>query len=223
MSLRKLGRLAVLMGDLVESRAGPATRRLHATFNTGIEAFNRAHEATLVSPLTITLGDEFQGLVTDLADGFTVMQGLRLHFLEAGVACRFVLGAAQIATDVNRERAWNMMGPGLAEARSRLNDKDDPSVYRFSLPDHPLLEASLNTHGYTLTYVEQQRTDTQRRYFLRMLRKADETNAAVAQALGISSRNLYNVLRAGHRDLYGRQLETIGTALAALDAATTSP
>lgn len=216
-------RLAVLMGDLVESRAARSPRRLHAAFNAGVTSFNAAHGAAVVSPLTITLGDEFQGLVRSLAEAFELMHAMRLHFMEEGVNCRFVLGAATVETAVNLERAWNMMGAGLSEARELLNAKDDPNAYRFSLPAAPLLQTSLNTHGYTLTYIEHLWTDTQRAYFSKVLRRGNTTYAALAESIGVSVRNLHNVLRAGHRELYERQLQTVRPALAALDAAPAAP
>jgi hypothetical protein len=223
MSDRPGRRLAVLMGDLVASRAAPSAERLHAAFNAGIAAFNADHGAALVSPLTITLGDEFQGLVRSLGEAFALMHAMRLHFMDEGVACRFVLGAATVETEINPERAWNMMGAGLSEARELLNDKDDPNAYRFSLPAAPLLQASLNTHGYTMTYVEELWTDTQRAYFSKALRRRDTTYVELAEAIGVSVRNLHNVLRAGHRELYERQLETIRPALARLDATPAAP
>lgn len=212
-------RLAVLMGDIVMSRSAQSTEALHQAFNEVVEQSNRSWRADIVSPLTITLGDEFQGLLSTLGRGFALMRAMRLDLLERGVDCRFALGAATIETPVNPDRAWNMMGPGLSETRALLNDKSDPSAYRFSLPDALLLQAALNTQGYTMTYVEGLWTETQRRYFTRMLSRGDTTNAQVAESLDVSARNLYNVLRAGHRDLYERQIEAIRRTLEALDKA----
>jgi hypothetical protein len=76
-------------------------------------ACNAAHAGALASPLTITLGDEFQGLLHGLAQAVPVVRGLRLELMAAGVDCRFVIGQVEIRTPLNREKAWNMMGPGL--------------------------------------------------------------------------------------------------------------
>ena len=56
--------------DLVASTAHPDQRQLHRDFNRAIEAANARYADRLVSPLTITLGDEFQGLATSLRAGF---------------------------------------------------------------------------------------------------------------------------------------------------------
>jgi len=210
---------AVLMGDIIQSRSAGSARKVHRIFNAGIDGFNDRYADRLASPLTITLGDEFQGLLAGLAQGFELMHRLRLHFLERELHCRFVLGRVRLATALNRERAWNMMGEGLSEARQRLGDKADGNAYRFSLPSQGLLEDGLNSQGFTLSYVEGQWTATQQRYFHRLVDRQGQTMAALADGLGVSERNLYNVLRSGHRELYERQLGSIQRILAALDGA----
>ncbi len=213
----RVHRVAVLMGDLVKSRSARSTPLLHRVFNDAIEVFNREHRATIVSPLTITLGDEFQGLAQDLSAAFDLVHTMRLYFLERSIDCRFIVGRAVLETEVNPNRAWNMMGTGLSEARTLLNDKQDPSAYRFSLPAAPTTQAALNTLGYTMSYVEELWTDTQRDYFIKTFEKGEQTYADLAHRIGVSERNLYNVLRAGHRHLYERQIETIRATLTALD------
>jgi hypothetical protein len=210
--------LAVLMGDLVASRAARSAAALHELFDAGVDDFNRRWRGRIVSPLTITLGDEFQGLLSDTLGAFELMQAMRMHFLAQDVECRFVLAPIRLDSPLNPARAWNMMGAGFSEARERLNDKADVSAYRFSFPAEPLIEASLEAHGYTLTYVEHLWTPTQRRYLIHFLTRGGHTMAQVAAELDVSSRNLYNVLRSAHRELYMRQCDTIREVLAALDA-----
>jgi len=184
---------AVFMGDIIQSRSACSSPAVHRTFNAGIDRFNDRYAGRLASPLTITLGDEFQGLFAGLAQGFELMHRLRLHFMERALYCRFVLGRVRLATPLNPERAWNMMGDGLSEARQRLGDKTDGNVYRFSLPSQGLLEDGLNSQGFTLSYVEAQWTATQQRYFHRLVDRQGQTVAARAGTLGASARNRYNV------------------------------
>ena len=68
---------AVVMGDLVASEAATSRRALHRVFNAAIDDVNAAQRATLVSPLTITLGDEFQGLADTLADAIRIARRVR--------------------------------------------------------------------------------------------------------------------------------------------------
>ncbi len=208
---------AVLMGDIVASGAYEEPDALHKTFNAGVRAFNKTRAKEIVSPLTITLGDEFQGLVKDLAAGFRIAHGMRLHFLAQGVACRFVLGNGAVETKINKKEAWNMMGPGLTKARERLSDKQDPSAYRFVCEDAPLLERALDTFGYTMTAIETDWTDTQLDYVAASFADEEKSYADLAEAFGVSTRNVYKVMNAANMPLYERQLESIGAVLAHLD------
>ncbi|QGZ96508.1 SatD family protein [Terricaulis silvestris] len=211
----KSASLVVLMGDIVGSEAAPSVRRMHQVFNSAVAGANRKHAAAIVSPLTITLGDEFQGLVRTLSAALEVALALRLKLLQGGVRCRFVIGAVKVETPVNTTRAWNMMGPGLADARARLNQKDVDNAYRFSLPGDDLIGALLDAVGDSLTQNEAAWTETQLNYYVAS--RGERTNAKVAASLGISERGLYKVLRAARADFHARQSAVIEDTIAALD------
>lgn len=209
---------AVLMGDIVGSAAAHSPSALHVAFNRAIAWANKAYAADIASPLTITLGDEFQGLLTSLARAFDVAQALRLKLMAEGVTCRFAIGLAWLETPLNRERAWNMMGPGLAEARAVLNDKRSANAYRFSLPGEPLVQPLMDAVGDSITQVEQDWTETQRRYFA-ATRFDARSNAKIAKHLGVSERAMYKVLRAARTDFHDRQSSVLRGALTSLDNA----
>ena len=208
---------AVLMGDIIASSAYEDMEALHKGFNAGVRRFQKRHGKEIVSPLTITLGDEFQGLVRDLQTAFRMAHGMRLHFLVEGIACRFVMSNGAVETRINVKEAWNMMGPGLAKARERLGDKQDPSAYRFVCEGAPLLESALNTFGYTLTEIEADWTDTQMDYVSAHFSETEKSYADLAEAFGVSARNVYKVMNAAKMHLYERQLKSIGEVLAHLD------
>ena len=79
---------AVVMGDLVSSEDTASVEGLHASFNAAIQGANDAHRREIVSPLTITLGDEFQGLCATLEGGLRIVRDLRARLLSGGVGCR---------------------------------------------------------------------------------------------------------------------------------------
>ena len=70
----------VLMGDLVRSERAPAPEALHDAFNRAVAQENRRHADVIVSPLTITLGDEFQGLVATQEDEQALIAALEEAF-----------------------------------------------------------------------------------------------------------------------------------------------
>jgi hypothetical protein len=207
---------AVLMGDIVGSESAPSLKAVHRSFNAAIDSANDRHAANIASPLTITLGDEFQGLLMGLAHAWQVAAELRTRLLFARISCRFLIGVAQLDTPLNTKKAWNMMGAGLSAARDKLNDKRVQNAYRFSLPDDPITESLLDAVGDTITQVELQWTATQLRYYAKS-RDWQRTQEQLAKSLGVGPRSLYKVLRAARADFHRRQSDVLRSALRGLD------
>lgn len=207
---------AVVMGDLVSSEDTASVETLHACFNAAVQSANDAHRRQIVSPLTITLGDEFQGLCATLEGGLRVVRDLRAQLLTAGLGCRFVVGAVLLETPVNPARAWNMMGPGLAASRQRLADKRDANAYRFELRGEPELQALMEAVGAGLTEIEDGWTARQREVVLAL---RAESAAPLAERLGMSPQTLYKIRRAGRFDLYERQWAALEAMAARFDRA----
>lgn len=206
---------AIVMGDLIQSERARSPRILHQRFNNAVAGANDAFKRTIASPLTITLGDEFQGLCSTLTDGLTIIHYLRIRLLCAGIRCRFVLGHAKLETPINRAKAWNMIGSGLSEAREKLNDKRDPNAYRFAFPDMPVYERLMDAIGFSLTLVEGDWTDTQLRY----ISLIDEAGSAehLAKRLRITPRSVFKVLNAANASFHASQREALAVGANELD------
>ncbi|HWE98758.1 MAG TPA: SatD family protein [Caulobacteraceae bacterium] len=208
---------AVIMGDIVGSETAPSVTRLHQIFNAAVAAANEEFGEALVAPLTITLGDEFQGLATGLSLGFAIISRVRYTLLAQGVACRFALGIASIQTPVDPARAWNLMGPGLAQTRTKLEEKRRAHAYRFHLPSEPVIESLLEAVGLSLTLTEADWTERQREIALRLLPSLDLSTADLADEIGVGRRTVNKIRSAARVDFYAAQWQAIQTALEALD------
>ncbi len=208
-------RYVALMGDLVRSEGNTAPAHLHASFNAAIDAQNTAMREAIASPLTITLGDEFQGLLTSFVQALTAAQTLRLRLLADDIECRFVIGLVRLHTPLNRDRAWNMMGQGLSRAREKLDAKRAVTLYGFTLDDDPLMETLLDALGAGMTAIERSWTPQQRRYITAML--AGDDVATVARAHDVSVYSVYKVRAAGDYDAYLAQRHALQAAAAQLD------
>lgn len=203
------------MGDLVRSERNGSPAELHRRFNAAVDRQNDVMADTLASPLTITLGDEFQGLTDSLVAAARIAREVRLELLDAGIDCRFAMGLVRLSTPLNRRRAWNMMGSGLAEVRERLDEKSSGNLYRFVVPDDALLETLLEASGTTLTVVERGWSNVQRRDIAALLH--GEEVAQIARRRNVTVHTVYKVRASGNFDLYAVQWHAIHQALAALD------
>ncbi len=127
----------ILMGDIIESSSYQAAS-LREAFLAQIEACNYALGAEIVSPYTVTLGDEFQGVAASMQ---AAMQAI--FYLEEGLLganqpfkLRYVAVKGEIDTPLNRQKAHTMMGAGLTRARQMLTDKRRGQPrFRFDLSD----------------------------------------------------------------------------------------
>lgn len=206
--------VAILMGDLVGSEAKRADR-LNESFNAAVGRINESESEFLKSPLTITLGDEFHGLASSLSQGSAIMRKLRLAMMDEGMDCRFVLGLANIETPINADRAWNMMGPGLARARAKLDEKRDTGLYRFSLTSDPPTETLIDALGIGVTAIERRWTRRQRQTIGAAI--AGASVADIARQENITVHSVYKVRGAGGHDAYVAQWRAIDEALACHD------
>ena len=209
-------RYAIVMGDLIQSEKARYPRVVHERFNDAVARANDAFKSAIASPLTITLGDEFQGLCNTLTDGLAVIHHLRINLLCAGVGCRFVLGHAKLETRLNRTKAWNMVGPGLSAAREKLNDKRDANAYRFAFPDKPIYERLMDAIGLSLTLIERDWTDTQLRY-ISLLEETGGSVEQLAKRLRITARSVFKVLNAANASFHSRQREALTVGAQELD------
>lgn len=73
----------------------------------------------LISPYTITLGDEFQAVFSKADDIF--IQMLKIMAALHPVVVRFSLGVGEIATPINSEQAIGMDGPAFHKAREGID------------------------------------------------------------------------------------------------------
>jgi hypothetical protein len=207
---------AVVMGDLVSSENAKSVRQLHDRFNKGVEALNATHRKDIASPLTITLGDEFQGLTRTISAALHIARTLRLNLILEDVKCRFVVGLARVETPINKKVAWNMMGPGLSTARQKLNDKHNANAVRFSLPEDPAIEPLLDAIGRSITEIQDSWTERQKE-LIAANETAEGSAKAVARKLRIASNTYYKIRRAARLDLHDAQWDALDSACRSLD------
>lgn len=123
----------ILMADIVGSSDAPKADRLMKAFRRVVGDVGKAHAEQFSSPITITLGDEFQGVARDVPAAVGVIIALEEAIVRKGgpFKLRYVLHEGRIDTPINTERAHAMLGPGLTDARTMLGDLKKDRLSRF--------------------------------------------------------------------------------------------
>ena len=75
------------------------------------------------SPLTITLGDEFQGIYNHVEKAIEIIISIEEFIItnEMNIKLRYVAHQGEISTRINHKMAHGMLGKGLTHAREELN------------------------------------------------------------------------------------------------------
>lgn len=119
-------RYYIIMADIINSSGMPG-KQLMTHFKTVVNKVNTTYKKEVKSPLTITLGDEFQGVVSDLKAAVEIIFHLDqlLLKIEPEIHLRYIVNYGLIETKINSKNAHEMLGEGLTEARELLNELKD--------------------------------------------------------------------------------------------------
>ena len=127
----------ILMADVVDSHDFDG-QALMNRFQELVKFTNQIFNQSILSPLTITLGDEFQGVVDTPSNAINMVFAMEEWILENEweFKLRYVIVEGKIDTEINRDSAHEMLGEGLTLARRKLGEmKKDPVRFFVSLKD----------------------------------------------------------------------------------------
>ena len=143
-------KLIVVIGDVISSRKVEKRNDLQNKLLEIFENLNTdANQNHLVSPYTITLGDEFQA-VYQKADRL-FLDTIRILETTLPQKVRFSFGVGNISTDINTEQSIGMDGSAFYYAREGISNlKDQRGNYKFNIYglDDPELEKLFNNVLY---------------------------------------------------------------------------
>jgi hypothetical protein len=127
----------ILMADVIRSRKKDSSL-LVRQLKELVTIINSQNSANLISPLTITLGDEFQGITSTMENGIKTIFDLEELILDKqyDLKLRYVLVYGKIDTTINNQIAYEMLGEGLTRARQDLNSlkqKDSRFLIRLNI------------------------------------------------------------------------------------------
>ncbi len=181
----------VVIADLVASRDATDRNALQQQLQGVLGQLN--HQQDYLSPYTITLGDEFQVLLTGadriFGDAVTIQAAIY------PTRVRFSLAIGELATEINRQQALGMDGPAFYAARQGIEElKRNRGLYQISgLPDatSSLANASLQLLSHSVAKWKQ------RRWAIAAALDGNRKVQAIASELGISEQAIYKNISDG--------------------------
>lgn len=120
--IRNFMNYSILMADIINNRR-EESNKLMFDLRKLVFIINKKWKKQVLSPLTITLGDEFQGVIHNLENAYKIIFDIEeliiTHNLK--LKLRYVLNYGKIDTPINNRIAYEMLGDGLIVAREKLN------------------------------------------------------------------------------------------------------
>ncbi len=133
----------VVIGDIIRSRSVPNRYELQESFAMTLREVQHNYGDQITSPLTLTIGDEFQAIIS-IANGlFKMMYEIELQL--KNVELRYGLGIGEIYTPINKISSIGMDGPAFHLAREAVEEARREGIrYKFKHKGE-LAEKRINT------------------------------------------------------------------------------
>ena len=181
----------VMIADIIDSRQLSNREQVQKGLESRLRELNSQH-GQLLSPYTITLGDEFQAVFSGADQLFPDILAImrQLHPVEL----RFALGVGSLSTAINPEQAIGMDGPAFHGARDLLAGMkhDSRTLAITGLPqDDGLQEAALGLFNLQLRKWRPNRLDILQRLL------EDQDIPEIARHLDITERSVYKNIHEG--------------------------
>lgn len=144
----------VMIADIIGSRKIENRPEFQRRLKQQLQQINSVSESSLLSPYTLTLGDEFQAVYGSFDTMFTDIVRIILGIYP--IQLRFAFSYGQLTTDINPTAALEMDGPAFSSARELMNKMKSESIGTIQMaatalynPD--LVDVCLRLFGHTLS------------------------------------------------------------------------
>lgn len=204
-----------IIGDLINSKKLPTEDRaaIQEKLKTLLNGVNEKFSSFLVSPFLMTLGDEFQGVLTAAKASLEIIDFLGQNLLEFPIHIRYGIGIGELSTNINREQALGDDGPAYHHARQGIEQlkKEGWTGFPVSIQTGNNDCALLRCYCRLLNEIAEAWSTPQRDCILNM--EVAEEQLLVAHRLGIAPSSVSRSLRRGHYAAYHESKKTLGEYL----------
>jgi len=193
-----------IIGDIVQSRQIADRGTFQEQFHGTMQFVNKTFAEAIVSPFTVTLGDEFQAILHKADPIFRLRRMLQEKLNPQHIVLG--IGVGTIDTRINWVSSVGMDGPALRIARQCVEKaKIHPPRMQFGIQGFPA--GLLNCLMHFLETVEKKHSPIQRQVI--QLYQKLKNQKLVARRLGVSQPSVSQVLKAAHYSLLQQSEQSI--------------
>lgn len=208
-----------IIGDIVESKKIVDRDKVQEKLNLVLEKINQRYSGDIASKFTITLGDEFQGLLNKGANVIKIITEIENELYPTSV--RFGIGVGDITTRVNPDIAIGADGPGYYQARraieylkkgEKMNQSGKANIRLAADGKEQSSTELINTIFSLVTALKTSWTERQREIVWMML-QCSSSQVNVAKKLGIQQSSVQKGLANANYYTYKDAMNTAEKAL----------
>ena len=194
-----------IIGDIVKSRKIIDRNALQMTLNQTLTDINNQYREDIASNFTITLGDEFQGVLKDSFSLFRILDDLELASYPTKF--RFGIGIGDITTVIDQNMSIGADGPAYYNAREMIDELKKEETRKRGLIINRMIKTSqsenqddemMNTILSLMTVIKRKWSKRERQIILDYMSHKDGQEGS-ANRLGIAQSSVQRGLdRAGY-------------------------
>lgn len=205
-----------IIGDIKASKKLKDRSEVQKNLNIVLNDINEKYKYDIYSKFTITLGDEFQGLISSGKSIMAIISEIERRVYPTKI--RIGVGIGGITTDINRDISIGADGPGYYNARKAINylkedekrKQTNPADIRFEILDgYDDITLLLNTTLTLMTVIKEAWTERQREIIWDLLEHQDN-QIEVAKRIGITQPTVQKSISKGKYYAYKEAYDTIG-------------
>lgn len=212
-----------IIGDIKNSKKIKNRYKFQERLQEALNQVNQIYADSIASKFTITLGDEFQGLLHTGKNVMEIIQYIKqeIHPIEI----RFGIGVGAISTEINSDISIGADGPGYYKARESVEylkivekrkEKALGNIYIKIDGDNVVQELSINTIFKLMYSIEVNWTEKQREVINYILfNKVNQTE--VAQHFNVTQPNIQQILAKGHYYAFKDAFDTLNKILSEVE------
>ncbi|AWB26909.1 SatD family protein [Halococcoides cellulosivorans] len=199
-----------LIGDIRGSRELDDRSGVQEEFEQVVASLSdRVSSDSIASQFTVTTGDEFQVLLTDVTDAIDAAVAASDRFHPVGL--RFGIGTGTLDTAINPDQTIGMDGPCFHRARDAIKAAQKEGAWIRVAGWSPAVDDHVNTMVDLVQCVREDWTDRQAQ-FARALSEED-TQTAVADRYDVAKSTVSESIDAGHVQEVRAVERSLGTVL----------
>lgn len=209
-----------IIGDIVDSRQIKDRKKIQQKFKKVLEDINKKYIEDIASKFTITLGDEFQGLLKNRSNIMNII--CEIEMAMAPTKLRFGVGIGDINTEINLDYSSEIDGPAYHRARRMIKEVESKenqyaerqsNIMICSEESNAEIDELLNSILSLSTALKSKWTDRQQEIIYAYLSN-DENQYKAAHVLNIGQPSVNKALNNARFYSYKSAIHTVNTFLA---------